>query len=83
MAGQYSYKFSHEFDEGPSGPARSYWRINGPGAARYAPLVCLRPNIDARAEIQIQDICYMLNSAYEEGQESKAREVRAVLGIRP
>lgn len=77
----YTFKFSHEFEDGPSGPARSYWVIDGPGMRSHGTPICLHPRrSDAGPERTMQSLCYALERAHVEGQMAKAAEVRRVIG---
>jgi len=76
----HTHLFTHEFEEGPSGPARSYWEIRR--GTRTLGTVCLGPR-SAFALLHVQSICHMLDGAYQAGRVAKATEVREVLGVRP
>lgn len=81
--GQYTHTFSHEFEAGSSGPARSYWLIHGPGAASHGTPVCLHHRDEnIQPELTMQNLCQMVNVAFDAGRGDKAQEIRAVLGMR-
>lgn len=77
---RFTYEFSHEFEEGPSGPARSYWIVRGPGMASALPPVCLHHRRDLNGPLAMQQLCYALDKAFDEGAKAKAAEVRRVIG---
>lgn len=72
----HTHLFSHEFEAGPSGPARSYWDIRR--GTRTLGTVCLGPR-ENFALLQAQSICHMLDEAHAAGRSDKAREIRAAL----
>lgn len=71
--------FSHEFDAGSSGPARSYWDIRR-GNKSFGG-VCLLPRRNMSISTAEQ-ICQLLDIAYAAGSKDKAREMRDVLGCK-
>jgi hypothetical protein len=80
---QYFPKFSHEFEEGPSGPARSYWDIKFGTDDSNSNVTCIAlHHRDAGSpEHQAWSICWALNSAFERGRKAKAAEIRLALAI--
>lgn len=78
----YTYTFSHEFEAGTSGPARSYWLLHGPGAGSHCPPICLHHRDGNNPEMAMASICDMMNVAFQEGQKVKAHELRLALGIK-
>lgn len=76
---RYTYEFSHEFEEGPSGPARSYWIINGPGMASHGSPVCLHHRRHDNAPLTMQGIAIALDKAFEEGERQRARDISRLL----
>lgn len=81
MDNPYKYEFTHEYGDGPSGPARSYWLIHGPGARSNMTPVCLHHRKEANPEMTMQSICHALHVAFKAGQSAKAEEVRKALQI--
>lgn len=69
--------FSHEFDEGPSGPARSYWDIRR--GTRTLGSICLHHRREVDPGLTAQSICHMLDAAFAAGRSDKAGEIRAAL----
>jgi hypothetical protein len=82
MGAQYTAKFSHEFDEGPSGPRRSYWDVLSPSGAVVVTL-CLHHR-DDRCDVQstAEHVCIALMGAFGAGELHKAQQVRFVLGVK-
>ena len=77
---RFTYEFSHEFEEGPSGPARSYWIINGPGMASAASPICLHHRRDLNGPLAMQQLCYALDKAFESGEAQRAKDIKRLLG---
>ncbi len=77
---RYTYEFSHEFEAGPSGPARSYWIINGPGMSTHSTPVCLPHRRDENGPLTMQGLCIALDKAFEEGEKQRARDIKRLLG---
>jgi hypothetical protein len=81
MPDQYTARFSHEFDDGPSGPARSYWDLRDPRGVGIG-TVCLHPRgRNADPELTTSSIARMLSLAHERGRAEKEAEIRKVLGL--
>lgn len=80
MMALHTHLFSHEFEAGPSGPARSYWDIRH--GTRTLGTVCLGPR-EHFALLQAQSICHMLDAAFAAGRSDKATEIARALEIRP
>ncbi|WLJ71101.1 hypothetical protein [Sphingomonas phage Carli] len=76
---RYTYEFSHEFDAGPSGPARSYWNLKGPGMSQSTS-VCLHHRRDANGPLAMQSLCYALDNAFEAGEAQRAKDISQLLG---
>ena len=51
----YCANFSHEFEAGPSGPARSYWDVTAPSGKSLGTL-CLHHRDDRDAALTASDI---------------------------
>lgn len=72
-------KFSHEFEDGPSGPARSYWDFT------YGPIplgtIALHPRVN-NGERAAHSILHLLELAFERGHAAKLSEIQKLLGIR-
>lgn len=79
MNDPYGHEFSHEFEDGPSGPARSYWIPTGPGMASYGPPVCLHHRDHMNASIQMEAITHMLNTAYRAGRQAMADDLKTLM----
>ena len=73
--------FSHEFNEGPSGPARSYWDIRR--GTRTLGSICLHHRREVDPVLTAQSICHMLDAAFAAGRSDKATEIARALEIRP
>ena len=76
---KHTVHFSHEFEAGPSGPARAYFDIRR-GASKVA-TVCLHPRRDMSL-LTAQAIAYALDEAWLAGAAAKARDLRDALGVR-
>lgn len=80
----YYTEFSHAYEDGPSGPAREYWRIyyGDPETDGYKPRSTLtletRPDGQRYAEM----ICRNLDKAREMGRIDKQDQIAAVLGVK-
>ncbi len=68
---------SHEFEAGPSGPARAYWNITRNGHTVMT--ACVHPGKDGEAAANA--ICWALDATFHDGRKDKARELRKSLGI--
>lgn len=79
----YSYSFSHQFEAGHSGPARSYWVIHRD--SEYVLTLCLGPYIPAEdsngMERLCDDICRQLEAAEEVGRGVQRQDFRRMLGL--
>lgn len=81
MSGEFAVKFSHEFEDGPSGPARSYWDFETVNHMKLS-TICLHPRA-VNSELTASSIANMLERAYEMGRASKQDEIRSALGVQP
>lgn len=80
MTEAYTAKFSHEFEDGPSGPARSYWDISAAG--KRLGCVCLHPrDPQANPQLTIDAILNLLDQAHQRGRAEKSAEIRAALDL--
>lgn len=77
----YRAKFSHELEASKSGPARSYWMVNGPGMAAHCGSICLHHRKENDPQAVMVNICTALEAAYEAGRKAKATEVRQAIGL--
>lgn len=82
---RYFAKFSHEYPDGPSGPARSYWDVKYGTDASYTQVttLCLHHRDQHNVQYFADCVCISLNDAREGGKKDKAREILAVLGAEP
>lgn len=79
MANKHEVSFSHEFEDGPSGPARSYWDITRNGGKVLTVRLHHR-SVAQHVETDAERIAWALDHAFEEGRKDKAAEVRRVIG---
>ncbi len=70
--------FSHEFDDGPSGPARSYWDIRRDG--RTVLTVCLHPRKDMSITTA-ETVARAFDECFIDGRTDKINQIQRVLGI--
>lgn len=79
----HSVEFSHEFEAGPSGPARSYWNVKyGPdqGAATVG-MICLHHRSMMDAESQATSIAFQLDQAVQRGRREAQADFRRAIGL--
>ena len=74
----HTHTLSHEYGDGPSGPARSYWDIRRNGRSVYT--LCLH-TVAHGAEREAAGICHALDAAYNDGRDAAVADVRRALGI--
>lgn len=80
-AAHYNYRFSHQLEDGHSGPARSYWDIVTARGANLA-TICLHHNESgAWPEGTAQRIVHLLEQAFEAGRTDKVRELKKALSL--
>ncbi len=77
----YRVIFSHEFEDGHSGPARSYWNVLTATGLKLG-TVCFHhrgehPSVQSYAE----NVGHMLAKAHQRGREEMQREIRKALGL--
>ena len=85
-APHYYATFSHEFEAGPSGPARSYWDIKfGVPGIYWAAVgtIQLHHREQNQADLYANSFCHMLGEARKAGALDKGKEIRRVLGVKP
>lgn len=77
---RYFLKYSHDFDEGPSGPARSYYDIHYGDMDKYSyrtgSKICVPKGMNPPSEY-----CYELNEAVKRGERIAQAKMRAALGL--
>lgn len=78
-------EISHEFPAGSAGPARSYWdvyRVEGTNRVKVG-TVCQPPTKGAAdwGHLDIPQLCWMLDAAFQAGRVDKQREIAGVLGL--
>jgi hypothetical protein len=76
----YRVTFSHEFEAGPSGPARSYWKVTTPGGKDIG-LLCLHRRGEGDPSLVASTVEHMLLTAHQAGEKAKAREIQKALGL--
>jgi len=76
----YSAHFSHEFEKGHSGPARSYWTLRNAGNVDIG-TVCLHHRSELDAEAQVNSLLYLLDQAHEAGEAAMQRKIRKAIGL--
>ena len=77
---RYTVHFSHEFGEGPSGPARSYWTIRDAGHVNIG-TVCLHHRDAINAELQMNNIAQLLDDAFQAGEKEMQRKFQRAIGL--
>lgn len=74
-------RFSHEFEDGPAGPARSYWNLQSQSGATVGTVCLHHRSSGSNPKLQAQSIALMLDQAFAAGRAEKAQEIRKALGI--
>jgi hypothetical protein len=80
MTEMHTATFSHEYDAGPSGPARSYWDIRR-GQSDVVTLCLHHRHTGCHPDVHANAVCAALDAAFRAGRRSKAAEIRDALGI--
>lgn len=88
MGDTYYFKFTHEYEIGPSGPSRSYYDIfygdpkkHNPGSRARRDVCLIHRDLSKHNDSQMQSICDGMNEARRLGQEDKRKEFREMLGV--
>lgn len=81
---RYEAHLTQAFEDGHSGPARSYWDIRTMDGANIMTL-CLHPDRGNAPfpRLTAEAVCYALDRAFEAGRKDKAQEVQRALGLTP
>ncbi len=73
--------FSHEFDEGASGPPRSYWDVYSKSGRQIGTLCMHHRGAGLEVSVNIGIALGMLDQAFEAGVASKQDEITRALGL--
>jgi len=77
--------FSHEYEAGHSGEARSYWDIKYGTPNDYtqvgSSVKMAHSSAGLDVERVLQDICYLMDQAVERGKAQKLGEFQTMLGM--
>ena len=77
---RFTFYFSHEFEDGQAGPARSYWNIRNAGNKDIG-TVCLHHRDVMHPEAQMNAITQLLERAFQAGEAEMQRTIRKAIGL--